>query len=75
MSEERVHVRRIEGLQWRVESRYGAPDRKYYPNREDAIAAGSAMALAGKAELIVYTRDGRVGRRKSFHDHARNITG
>ncbi|MBB2916301.1 DUF2188 domain-containing protein [Cupriavidus alkaliphilus] len=61
-----VHVLRIEGLQWVVERACGSEGRLLFPNREAAIAAGTAKAEEDRVDLIVHTRDGRVGRRISF---------
>ncbi|SPA25720.1 DUF2188 domain-containing protein [Cupriavidus taiwanensis] len=61
-----VHVLRIEGLQWVVERACGSEGRLLFPSREAAIAAGTAKAEEDRVDLIVHTRDGRVGRRISF---------
>ena len=61
-----VHVLRIEGLQWVVERACGGKARLLFPNREAAIAAGTAQAEQDSVDLIVHTRDGRISRRISF---------
>lgn len=61
-----VHVLRIEGLQWVVERTCGSEGRVLFPTREAAIAAARAEAEEARVDLIVHTRDGRVGRRISF---------
>ncbi|MDQ0143993.1 DUF2188 domain-containing protein [Cupriavidus necator] len=67
MSDKHIHVLRVEGLQWVVENwSCGTGTRALFPNREEAIAAGLAKAQEKKVDLIVHTRDGRIGRRRSF---------
>ncbi len=67
-----VHVLRIEGLQWVVERACGSEGRLLFPSREAAIAAGTAKAEQERVDLIVHTRDGRVGRRISFGQQGKN---
>lgn len=66
MSGRSIHVVRLEGLQWVVEARDGANTRQHFPNRTEAIAAATAKAQEERVDLIIHTRDGRVGRRRSF---------
>ncbi|WP_084187323.1 DUF2188 domain-containing protein [Cupriavidus sp. SK-4] len=66
-----IHVVRIEGLQWVVEIEDGSTDRQFFPSREAAIDAGTAMAQQEKADLIVHGRDGLIRRRKCFGDAPR----
>lgn len=68
MSDPSIHVMRIEGVQWIVEGQKGINDRLYFPNRAEAVAAGVALAVKQRVELIVHTRDGRVSRRTFFHE-------
>ncbi|CAN7768979.1 DUF2188 domain-containing protein [Cupriavidus necator] len=63
-----IHVVRVEGLQWVVETEDGPTDRQFFPSREAAIAAGTAMAQQKKVDLIVHGRDGLIRRRKCFGD-------
>ncbi|WP_454735784.1 DUF2188 domain-containing protein [Cupriavidus necator] len=73
MSGRTIHVVRLEGLQWVVEARDGADGRQFFPNRTEAIAAATAKAQEEKVDLIIHTRDGRIGRRKTFSNDSRNI--
>ncbi|WP_454739670.1 DUF2188 domain-containing protein [Cupriavidus necator] len=75
MSEKNIHVLRIKGLQWVIEARDGFDGRQLFPNRAEAIAAGIAKAQEEKVDLLIHTRDGRIGRRKSFSNDQRNIPG
>jgi len=61
-----IHVVRIEGLQWVIEIEDGSTDRQFFPSREAAIDAGTAMAQQEKVDLIVHGRDGMIRRRKRF---------
>ncbi|MEM5278797.1 DUF2188 domain-containing protein [Cupriavidus taiwanensis] len=72
MSDGHVHVLRIEGLQWVVESACGGEGRLFFPSREAAIAAGTAKAEEKCVDLVVHTRDGRIGRRISFGKEGEN---
>ena len=72
-----IHVMRIEVLQWVIEAREGSGSnsRQFFPNRSEAIAAGAAKARQEKVDLIIHTRDGRIGRRKSFSNDLQDIKG
>ena len=70
MSWNHVHVVRVEGLQWVIESGDGSSGRQLFPSRDAAIAAGVAIAQHHKVDLVVHCRDGRVSRRHSFSDDA-----
>ncbi|WP_345775024.1 DUF2188 domain-containing protein [Cupriavidus taiwanensis] len=72
MSDRHIHVLRIEGLQWVVESACDGEGRLVFPSREAAIAAGTAKAQQERVDLVVHTRDGRIGRRISFGDGGRD---
>ncbi|WP_414223975.1 DUF2188 domain-containing protein [Cupriavidus necator] len=39
------------------------------------MAAATAKAQEEKADLIIHTRDGRIGRRKTFSNDSQNIKG
>lgn len=75
MSGRNIHVVRIEGLQWVIEVRGGSDGRQFFPNRAEAIAAGTAKAQEEKVDLIIHTRDGRICRRMSFGSDPRDIKG
>ncbi|WP_454735341.1 DUF2188 domain-containing protein [Cupriavidus necator] len=75
MPERNIHVLRVEGLQWVIEPGDSSGGRQFFPNRAEAIAAGAAKAQEQRVDLIIHTRDGRIGRRKSFSSAPLDVKG
>ena len=59
---------------WTVEHA-GGRDRKFYPNQEDAITAGTEQARQEQVELFIHGRDGQIRERNTFGHDPREVKG